>query len=60
MTRNAGVLGTFMHAEYLARAVSLPLLALPISFHSQKPERVWDRIIRAGNAVSTIIEQVIP
>ncbi len=52
-------IGTFMHADYPRKAVSI-LLALPMSFHTQeKTGEVWDKIIRAGNAVSTIIEQVI-
>lgn len=52
-------IGTFMHAEYPRKAVSA-LLALPMSFHTQqKTGEVWDRIIRAGGAVSTIIEQVV-
>ena len=52
-------IGTFMHADYPRNAVSI-LLALPMSFHTQeKMGEVWDKIIRAGNAVSAIIEQVV-
>ena len=52
-------IGTFVHADYPHRAVS-KLLRLPLSFHKEhKTGEVWDKIIRAGNAISQIIEQVI-
>ncbi|MBU6431267.1 MAG: ABC transporter ATP-binding protein [Patescibacteria group bacterium] len=52
-------IGTFVHADYPHRAVSA-LLRLPLSFHKEhKTGEVWDKIIRAGNAISQIIEQVI-
>lgn len=52
-------IGTFIHADYPRRAIST-LLRLPMSFHKgEKTGVIWDRIIRAGNAVATIIEQVV-
>lgn len=52
-------IGTFVHADYPHRAVRT-LLRLPLSFHKEhKTGEVWDKIIRAGNAISQIIEQVI-
>ena len=52
-------IGTFIHADYPRKAVSV-LLSLPISFHTQeKTGEVWDKIIRAGSALSIIIEQVV-
>lgn len=52
-------IGTFLHAEYPAHAVA-HLLRVPISFHKErKMGVVWDRIVRAGNSIATIIEQVV-
>jgi len=52
-------IGTFLHAEYPARATA-HLLRLPLSFHKEyKTGIIWDRFMRAGNALSTIIEQVV-
>ncbi|MBI5817159.1 MAG: ABC transporter ATP-binding protein [Candidatus Yonathbacteria bacterium] len=52
-------IGTFIHAEYPARATA-HLLRLPLSFHKEyKTGIIWDRFMRAGNALSNIIEQVV-
>ena len=52
-------IGTFIHAEYPARATA-HLLRLPLSFHKEyKTGIIWDRFMRAGSALSNIIEQVV-
>lgn len=52
-------IGTFVLADYNRRAVSA-LLRLPLSFHKEhKTGEVWDKIVRAGNSIAQIIEQVI-
>jgi len=52
-------MGTYMHAEYLARATST-VLHLPVSlFKEEKIGEIISKIQRSSNALSTIIEQVI-
>ena len=52
-------IGTFIHAEYPARATA-HLLRLPLSFHKEyKTGIIWDRFMRAGSALSNIIEGVV-
>lgn len=52
-------LGTFIEGSYFADAFS-SLLFLPISFHkNRKTGEGWDRIYRAANALSGMIQGVI-
>ncbi|MEK9168149.1 MAG: ABC transporter ATP-binding protein [Patescibacteria group bacterium] len=52
-------IGTFIQADYPRRAINV-LLRLPLSFHKEnKTGEVWDKIVRAGNSASSIVEQVV-
>lgn len=52
-------IGTLIHAVYLAKA-SASLLKLPLSFYkNHKSGDVWDRIVRASNSLSSLIESVV-
>lgn len=59
MDRRSRRIGTFVHAEYLAKATA-HLLKLPVSFYKKnKSGEVWERIRRASNSLSTLIERVV-
>ncbi|MBI2021245.1 ABC transporter ATP-binding protein, partial [Candidatus Giovannonibacteria bacterium] len=52
-------IGSFLLGEYISQAVGR-LLKLPLSFHKEeRTGEVWDRIIRAMQAVTGIIERVV-